>query len=183
MGKGWVIVLVAVLLLAVTVAPTAVFAADNGANDKYEAGKSGNAFLYLYEKDADYEFVWDGAWGKLKYTQAAPTFDFVFNGHGLTVGEEYTLIYFPDYEGNPWPREGIVCLASGKANDGGNIHLRSSVDLGSNLPMAGDINEGAKIWLVLSADIDCENCTMSGWNNTEYLFEHHLITYTDTDAQ
>jgi len=182
MKRGWIVGVTVLLAVALASAPATVFAADNAANDKIGAGKSNNAFLYLYEKDADYNFVWDGAWGKLKYKQAGPTFDFNFNGHHLVPGEDYTLIYFPDYEGNPWPREGIRCFANATANEEGNVHLRGSVNLESDLPMEGDINDGAKIWLVLSSDIDCDACTMSGWNNTEYLFEHHFITYTDTDA-
>ena len=45
-----------------------------------------------------------------------------------------------------------------------------------------DINTGTKIWLVLSSDVNCTTNTMSGWNPTEYLFEHDLIAYDDTDV-
>jgi len=41
---------------------------------------------------------------------------------------------------------------------------------------------GAKIWVVLSSDVNCTTDTMSGWNPIEYLFEHNLITFDDTDV-
>ena len=63
----------------------------------------------------EWPIVDGGAWGKMKYNLVDPTFDFKFNGHGLVAGEEYTLIYYPDKEGNPWPRTNIRCLASGMA--------------------------------------------------------------------
>ena len=51
-----------------------------------------------------------------------------------------------------------------------------------DLPDSADANYpgGARIWLVPSADYDDANCKMIGWNPGAYLFEHNLITYTDT---
>lgn len=148
------------------------------------AGNSNIGHLYLYEKDpATWEIVDDGAWGKMKYNLAGPEFSFVFNGHGLEPGVDYTLIYYPDVEiGNPYPREGVICLGSGVANNGGNVNIAASVDTG-DLPSATDANDGAKIWLVLSADVDCDAGQMGpAWNPTDYLFEYNLITFDDTDV-
>lgn len=145
-----------------------------------QAGKSNTAHLYLYEKDPDtWEIVEDGAWGKMKYNLAGSTFDFVFNGHGLELGNEYTLIYYPD----PWPGNNLICFGQGTANEDGDVHIAGSVELDTDLPIEGDDNypDGAKIWLVLSSDVDCENQHMIGWHPTEYLFEHNLITFDDTD--
>lgn len=114
----------------------------------------------------------------MKYNLSGSTFDFKFNGHKLEPGTEFTMIYYPD----PWPGEGLICLGSGIANKKGNIKIKGSVDTG-NLPAAHDENEGAKIWLVLSVDVDCETATMTGWNPTEYLFEFDLITFDDTDEE
>jgi len=142
-----------------------------------QAGKSNIAHLYLFEKDpSTWEIVEDGAWGKMKYNLAGSEFEFVFNGHGLEPGYEYTLVYYPD----PWPGNGLICLGDDTANDDGNVHIMGSVDTG-DLPASGDENDGAKIWLVLSSDVDCENQYMIGWHPTEYLFEHNLITFDDTD--
>jgi len=174
-------ILTVVLVLAL---PTAVLAAkpDQGLKGlKGQAGRSNVAFVELWEKDpSTWEIVEDGAWGKLKYNLEGPTFDFVFNGHGLEVGANYTLIYYAD----PWPGNNPGALiANGTANDEGNIHLAGSLDLGMDLPDSGDGNypDGAKVWLVLSDDYDGATCQMTGWNPTEYLFEYDLISYNDTD--
>ena len=157
------------------------------------AGKSNVGHLYLYEKtpnpDADREDPWliveGGMWGKMKYNLSGATFDFVFNGHGLPIGQEYTLIYYPD----PWPAEGLICLGSGivmedESEDGvGNIHIKGSVDTG-DLPNVGDENypEGAKIFLVPSGDVDCDGQVMIGWTGDDAnLYEGVLITFDDTD--
>ena len=172
------------------------------------AGKSNVGHLYLYEKvdSTDkwgasdpcdgwlkpWEIAEGGAWGKMKYNLSGPTFDFVFNGHGLPVGQDFTLIYYPDKHGDTpgpeeWPREDIICLGEGTVNDGGNIHIAESVVMVTSLPNldvdSGDCNydwAGAKIWLVLSADVDCDGHTMSGWNPTAYLFEGDVITFEYT---
>jgi hypothetical protein len=123
----------------------------------------------------------------MKYNLSGETFDFVFNGHGLVVGESYTLIYYPD----PWPGEGLICLGSGIVNEEGDVHIADSVNTGK-LPIDDDWNAdeetttyddgltGAKIWLVPSNDVDCENQTMVAWSYASggiYLFEEELITF------
>ena len=111
------------------------------------------------------------------YNLSGPAFEFVFNGHMLPVGVDYTLIYYPD----PWPGTGLICLGDGTVNDEGNIHIKEDVDTG-DLPIEADENDGAKIWLVLSADVDCDDDTeMEGWNPTAYLFEYDLISFEATD--
>jgi hypothetical protein len=112
----------------------------------------------------------------MKYNLEGPEFEFVFNGHGLENGSEYTLIYYPD----PWPGSGLICLGSGTACDEGDVHIKEAVNTG-DLPTAFDANEGAKIWLVLSSDVDCENAAMVGWTPTEYLFEYDIIKFDDRD--
>ena len=164
-----------------------------------QAGKSNVGHLYLYEKAPDPEatredpwlIVEGGMWGKMRYNLSGPTFDFVFNGHGLPVGQEYTLIYYPD----PWPADGLICLGSGIVtacedeeacvNEGsGNIHIKGFVDTG-DLPILEDANyeNGAKIFLVPSVDVDCENQVMVGWTGDDAnLYEGALIYFTDTDG-
>ena len=171
MRKFVLFALCAVMVCAMAVA---VFAGKNG-----QSGKSNVAHLYLYEKDqVTWEIIEDGAWGKMKYNLSGPEFDFVFNGHELESGLEYTLIYYPD----PWPGNGLICLGSDTADEEGNVHIKNSVDTG-DLPIAGDENDGAKIWLVLSDDVDCENQYMVDWHGEEYLFEYDLITFNDTDEE
>lgn len=145
------------------------------------AGKSCVSHLYLYEKDpATWDTISNGSWGKMKYRSSGEEFEFVFNGHNLTSGQNYTLIYYPD----PWPGEGLICLGTDAANEEENVHIAESVDTG-NLPNETDENfpDGAKIWLVLSSDVDCENSKMIGWNPAEYLFEHNLINFSKTSSE
>jgi hypothetical protein len=170
MKKLLVITVVVAMMIGLIVAPV-MAAGKNG-----QAGKSNIGHLYLYEKDNDsWKIVEDGAWGKMKYNLSGETLDFVFNGHNLDAGVDYTLIYYP----NPWPGNGLICLGSGTVNEDGNIHIKNSVDTG-DMPIAGDINNGAKIWLVLSGDVDCDGQVMVGWHGTEYLFEDDLINFDDT---
>ena len=173
MKKYLILVLIVLLIGALTVGVLA------GKGKTGQAGKSNIAHLYLHEKNPDtWLIVEDGAWGKMKYNLSGPEFDFVFNGHGLEIGLEYTLIYYPD----PWPGEGLICLGSGTVNEEGNIHIAESVDIG-DLPTAADEKPlgGAKIWLVLSSDVLCD-VEMIGWNAAEYLFEDVAIEFDDTDV-
>jgi len=134
--------------------------------------------LYLYEKDEEWNPVVGGAWGKMTYRPSGKTFWYTFTGHKLEPGEEYSLIYYPD----PWPGNGLICLGNGTANNGGNLHIAERLDI-EDMPTEEDENyeNGAKIWLVLTSDVDCWNQQMIGWNPTEYLFEFDLITYEDTE--
>lgn len=175
--------LVLALILAVTggLVVTPVLAAGKTG----PVGKSNIGHLYLYEKDpVTWEIVEDGAWGKMKYNLSGSTFDFVFNGHGLERGWSYTLIYYEDPGLGPWTvPPNIICLGSGTANGNGNVHIQGTVDTG-DLPTEDDVNypDGAKIWLVLSDDVDCDNEVFRWrWNPTEYLFEYDLITFDDTN--
>ncbi|HUT14630.1 MAG TPA: hypothetical protein VMY98_00095 [Anaerolineae bacterium] len=170
--KKLLVVLVASLVLLSLVAIPAL-AGKHG-----PAGKSNVAHLYLYEKvpSEPWPIVPGGAWGKMNYKLSGSTFDFVFNGHGLDPNIDYSLIYYPD----PWPGNGLICLGAGSANEGGNVHIMGAPDTG-DLPAEGDTNRGAKIWLVLSDDVEC-GVRMTGWNPTEYLFEYDLITFEDTDV-
>ena len=144
------------------------------------AGKSHIGHLYLFEKDPEtWEIVDGGARGKMKYNLTGSEFDFVFNGHGLEPDFAYTLIYYPD----PWPGTGLICLGEGTADYDGNVHIKNSISTGS-MPAMADENypDGAKIWLVLTNDVDCMGQSMIGWNPVEYLFEYDLIAFEDIDG-
>jgi hypothetical protein len=156
--------------------------------------------VFLYEKDPE---TWDvigkgGAWGFLDYRPQGTMFKFLFVGKKLEPGADYTLIYYPD----PWPGDcgdadpatGVICLGSGVADEYGKVKIVGKGDPANpfyaapqstgNLPAACDANAGygAKIWLVLSSDVDCDNHQMTGWTPSEYLFENTLITFMDTDG-
>ena len=133
--------------------------------------------------------------GKLEHSLWGDKFKFSFEGRGLPPETDYTLIYYPD----PWPGTGLICLGSGKTTPptikgkkkekekGGKIEIHGNVDIGTSLPASYDANftpispsgaVGAKIWLVLSADVKCDATSqLSGWNPAAYLFEDNLINY------
>ena len=163
--------MVIVTLVAILATGLAIAGGKNG-----QAGKSNVAHLYLYEKNCDnWDIAEEPAWGKMKYNLSGSTFDFVFNGHDLPIGENFTLIYYPD----PWPGKGLICLGSGTVNEGGNIHIKESVVDTGDLPISADDNYvyGAKIWLVLTADVSCQTQEMTGWTCDAYLFEYDLMTF------
>jgi hypothetical protein len=131
------------------------------------------------------------AWGKLNFSPSGRTFEFNFQGHGLTPGNSYTLIYYPDdaYYGFCYPGYGLIYLGSDIADRSGHVHIAGSLDTG-DLPAVTDHNNianngsynGAKIWLVLTEDILLTPTPtfQNWWTPKEYLFEKDLITY---DAQ
>jgi len=175
--KKVIVLLIALLVLGVFVIGCTIPEIDlSRKGPSGQAGRSNIGHLYLYEKDpTDWSVVEDGAWGKMKYNLSGEEFEFVFNGHGLEADTDYTLIYYPD----PWPGTGLICLGSGTTNRGGNVNIKNSVEI-DFLPIVLDENfpEGAKIWLVLTSDVSCEN-GMTGWNPSEYLFEEALIQFNE----
>jgi len=188
--KQLLVVGLLVMLLSMTAVPS--FAQENGSDQEPKGppskirGKSNVAHVLLVKKDADWIAMWPGAFGILKYNLAGPEFKYLFNGHGLTPKTEYNLIYYAD----PWPGNFPGALIdSGMTNNGGNLHLKGSIDLEMDLPDPADANHpeydpepllaGAKIWLVLSSDYDGDK--MTAWNPYEYLFEYDRIFYDDTD--
>jgi hypothetical protein len=146
-----------------------------------------------------------GRWGKLDYSLWGDTFKFSFSGRGLPPEANYTLIYYPDkWPGNgliclgsgqttPAGEKGKgKGRGKGKnhvqcGQEGGNINIHGDVDIKTSLPIATDANfnpidpsgaVGAKIWLVLSGDVQCtDGPHMLNWNPTAYLFEYNLITF------
>lgn len=127
-------------------------------------------------------------WGQLDYYTPWPTFDYAFDGHGLTPSTAYTLLYYPD----PYPANGLICLGNGVTDSGGNIeiHKQPGDNIGP-LPISTDQNAnlattiypgttGARILLALSSDVDCNGHKMIAWQPTLYLFELWLIQYATT---
>jgi hypothetical protein len=151
------------------------------------AGNSNNGFVELWEKapSGEWPIIEDGAWAKMRYSLTGETFDFHFNAHGLEPEVSYSLIYYPD----PWPGNGLIVLGEGTPNEEGHLLIKGSAEI-EVLPGEGDENAtpgeegeevevGAKIWLVLTADIG--EGAMAGWTPSEYLFEYALITFNAPD--
>ncbi len=170
--------------------------------DGWGEGKAGRLFLFqkcdasLIGKEGYDAFgcpaIGPGPWpvfhenrrtGKMDYSLWGKEFKFSFEGKRLPPKVDYTLIYYPD----PWPGAGLICLGSNQTNRAGNIQIHGRKDIGTGLPADDDANYkpispsgavGAKIWLVPSADVRCDNgAAMLGWNPAAYLFEYNLIVY------
>ncbi len=126
-------------------------AAFNGLNHQGQASQ-----LYLYEKDpSDWTIVEGGAWGKMTYSDDK----FVFNGHGIEAGTDYTLVRYAE----DWPN--VVVLGDGTSSEDGAVHIMGEMSDG-----------GQKVWLVLSSDV--QDGKLVGWHPSEYLFEYNLIEDT-----
>ncbi len=149
------IVLLVAVLLTLGVSPVFAAKGDNPANDNPNN-------LYLYQKDANWDIVWGGAWGKYNYSLSGTTIKGPFNGHGLVPGTGYTLVEY-----NGWP--GVTVIGSGVADVDGNVHIAGTANLGPG----GETTGKYKIWLVLSSDVS--GGSLISWNQSAYLFEHNLI--------
>jgi hypothetical protein len=132
----------------------------------------------MQNKDSGYNMMPpDEIVALLKYDSLAETFNYNFMANGLTVGDEYDLIYYADgsYSG--------LFIDSNIADTNGNLTIVGSKDLGMDLPNSSDTNHpyGAKIWLV-RADQYIEGTNLIGdWSSRdEWFFDNWpgLIRYT-----
>jgi len=138
--------------------------ACNQAESEESRTKQGVDWVWLYEKDpVTWDIVEDGAWGKLILARGKDDM-VIFSGHNLDSNVEYTLIRYTEPTGIWIETHEALCLDSGVSGDDGNINLHGDF-----------LDGGAKVWLVLSSDVDCETSKMTAWNPTEYLFENNLI--------
>jgi len=113
--------------------------------------------------------------GTLKYNVIGNSFDYSFNGRAPQVSTEYSLIYYLD----PW-NTGYILIDQGTTDGNGDITLSGTTDIGS-LPQDPDANVpyGAKIWLVLTEDLDDATHKMTAWNPDDYLFETGFIIHRE----
>jgi peroxiredoxin len=142
------------------------------------------AKLQMFYTDRETGERVSGILGTLEYNLTGPTFNYDLNAGYLDRYTDYSLIYYSD----PWPgkRAGTL-IGSAKTDTMGNIELKSSVDLGMDLPDANDPSHpshpsGAKLLLVLSANYDPYSKTIKLWRPNKYLWPAWDINYTDTDA-
>jgi hypothetical protein len=104
MRKSGLVIAVLVLLTVMAV-PAVVRSQQSG-----QAGNSNTVQVDLH-----------GPSGTMHYNLSGCTLDAVFNGHGLEPGQEYSLRFGPYQQ--VW-----LELGSGTANEGGNVHITSSVN-------------------------------------------------------
>lgn len=97
-----IIAVVLVVAVVATIGASAVLAKP-GIKPQGPAGESNEAHINLWQLEwvevCDPECHWEyigalkgGAWARIKYEIDGPTFDYVFNGHGLDPDTEYSLI-------------------------------------------------------------------------------------------
>jgi hypothetical protein len=205
-------VLMAIIML--TVITSSAMASSKGSGHYKHEAKVGK--LFLFQKCDENGCPEEGAgpwpilptarWGQIQYNLLGDKFRFSFEGKKLVTNTDYTLIYYPD----PWPGDKLICLGTGKTNRCGNLQIHGDMEImaedgegglvNSGLPASYDANfnptapsgsVGAKIWLVLSEDVNCGDpeavppvkSSMIGWTPQDYLFEGNLIVYQYSEEQ
>jgi len=157
-----------------------VVQAKNNPDFRCNAGEIENK-LVLENKDPNYNRLTnDGIYGELIWAGDKETFDFTFEGYGLTNGTEYSLLYYAD----GWPGNNPGYWFGNATAVGGRVTISGNPDLGMDLPAPGDANgpTGAKIWLIPSSAYDTGTKSVTVWPfATDWLFESNLITYNDTN--
>jgi hypothetical protein len=140
-------------------------------------GEEERTVLGLDNKDENWNAVQDDRYGQLSFNPSHPTFDYTLDVYKMDANELYSLIYYPD----PWPGTGSIEIGTFMTDGSGNATKSGDVDLGVDLPIAGDTNSpGAKLWVVPSSH--WSGGQMTNWIMADYLFEHNLVTYDDTDV-
>lgn len=146
--------------------------------DHNKPGPDGGVTLFMENKDAGWNVIADGTFGRLDFGPSGDEFNYGFHAQGLQPTTNYSLIYYAD----PWAGDNPGALIATFTSDAsGVINGAGSADLGMSLPHPDDANypTGAKIWLVTSSDYD--GTKMTAWNPGNYLFETVVIKYQDTD--
>jgi len=156
--------------------------------------------LTLENKDtSDWSIIEDDTYGELYYSTEGDVFCYEFRGYGLEDGEDYSLIYYADFEDrmNVWGGNNPGALIATGTASGGNLTMSGSIDLGMDLPSPPDANisihdysgdpdyytnaHGAKIWLVPTDCYDAGLKKVTTWSPGRFLFETDLIWYDDTN--
>lgn len=118
--------------------------------------------------------------GILHYTASGPTFYYILSAFGLQASTSYSLVYYKDpIDQSQWATQhSVLVIATGTTTSDGIMFLIGENAIGS-IPQVGDPNApGAKIWVVPTSYITGDKITT--WNPANILFEHNLITYTQT---
>lgn len=129
--------------------------------------------LTMVEKDTStWEIVDEGNSETITYTIVGE--EFVINN----IPKEYTLIYYPNTEGDFANNVENAQVLSGVNNIG---NLPFEIDVGDDYCNNGlnpDANQciGAKLWLILGNEVEA-NAKLNSWNTEGFLFETDLIQY------
>ncbi len=112
----------------------------------------------------------------MTYFWIGSSFDFVLNAHRLEAGSEWTLLARA-------ADASAICLASGTANPGGELHLAATQELDSHLPddldpfaptPVGEEPAGASLELVPSSTVDCATGTTTAEEGAALISEQDI---------
>lgn len=144
-------------------------------NEGFVCGEN-RTVLRLENKTANWDpILGDPMYGVLEFKTSYPTFLYSLNVYGLNETTDYTLLYYKD----PWPGVGSIAIDTFTTDVSGNASVNGNPDINADLPVSGDTNSAAKIWVIPSADWN--GSQVGHWNSTQYLHEWNLINYDDTD--
>ena len=123
----------------------------------------------------------DQIYGDLTWTDG-PTFNYTLSAQGLAANTDYSLIYYAD----GWPGNNPGAFIGTHTTNGSGVISGAigNPNLGIDLPKLpdGNFTNGAKIWLVTSADYNGGTSVtgpMTAWNPSQYLFEGNVYSYYD----
>jgi len=198
------LMLVVTLLLTMCLAVAPVSAADVGL-DAVVYDKVVNLDNKVSTGAVPWPINADSTGAVFMYNVSGDEFEWNLDATGLVGSTNYSLIYYADKPDRfvDWGGDNPGALiANIQTGTGGNYVGAGSTDLGMPLPCYPDANidelaynesgdgaqtgedyitgNGAKIWLVLTADYTAPELT--AWNPDSYLFETDLINYSDTNA-
>jgi hypothetical protein len=130
-------------------------------------GMSAVHHLYMYEKDASWDIVYDGAWAKMTFNTHMDMFG--VNGHGLMPDTEYAVVhYMGDDAAQPW--NAVHVMAVGTSDEYGDVHMEGY----------WGVWEG-KFWVVPISQLTINGVGgtdmdyLNTWMPSYYLFEYDVI--------
>lgn len=160
--------LIFVFAFILTISPVlAVNPNGSSAYNGLEKGNSSVMHLYMYEKDASWNVVDGGAWGKMTFNKNKNLL--VFNGYGLDANREYSVIHYMGDNPN-LSRDKLHMIAIGTSTSGGEVNIKGSWDVWKG-----------KFWLVPASDLngvagDKVLDNLTNWNPGDYLFEYNDLS-------
>jgi len=179
--KIWGIGLILILIVALAMITAPVSAAGPSG----PAGKSNVGHINLVEKDADWNIIEDGAWGKARYILNGSTLDVVLNAHDLTPGDWYYVeLVDKGSDGTDWaPIVGgnpdTYSMFYGQADSDGDVHISFSwsVPIGAYV----EVNMKNADWVALGDPSTYGNAdndwiyTGQGWDHVLYAADTIIV--------
>ena len=153
-------------------------------------------YLHLENKDASWDPIDDDYYADFWWNPCCPEFTWEIEGV-FKPEADYVLIYYADQPDRftNWGGAPALKIADITTDSDGYFSAGNSVELDSCIPYDYDWNigpvadyvasdgylhgKGAKIWLIPAEFYDGDDNVMTGWDQSEILFETDLIAYFD----